>query len=100
MFLSNLIVSNIFGGIWVGIGTIQGYSLIKLCLLWCVVSLLHLFVFNYKSFSRFTRLVQVQEIVLNTKVSANPNIIWLVLNLFSAFTITFITGFLISRIFK
>jgi len=97
MFLG-LLLSNIIGGIIVGLISDKPSHVIVFSLFWVLISLISLFIFQKNELLIFESLVKRQEIKYSTKTRIDSRLIWVVITGLSSFLISFLIGMLIVSI--
>lgn len=98
MFLGNLVISNVIGGIIVGLLSDEFSHVFAFSLIWVLISFINLFVFQRGYFVQFKELVKTQETKHNSKATLNPNLVWVIVTGVSAFVISYSIGLLIVLI--
>jgi len=99
MFLGNL-VSDIFGGIFVGLISDEAQYVIAFSLLWVIVNIISLFTFQRSEFNNFNDLVKAQEKKFGYKSSWNPKIIWFIIRTTLSLILSILIGYLVIFIKK
>lgn len=98
MFIGNLISDIAIGGLFVGLLSERIIHVIVFSLMWSVISLINLFIFQRDELNRFSVLVRKQETKYNLKATLNHKIVWVLIRFLSSFLISFIIGILIVTI--
>ncbi len=94
MFIGNF-VSDMFGGIFVGLVSDKSSQVFVFYLIWLVITIIYLFIFQRNEFGRFTDLVKSQEVKFGYKTSWSPKVVWLILRISSALILSITIGLLI-----
>ncbi len=94
MFLGNLI-SNIIGGVVVGLVSGNLLHVFVFSLLWVIISLVNLFIFQKSEFKQFEKLIEAQGVKGKLKTAYNSNLIWVIITGLFAFVSSYLLGLLI-----
>lgn len=97
MFFGNL-TSDFIGGIFVGLFSETEIHLLVFSIIWTLINLITLFLFQKSEIGRFETIVKREEIKLRYKTTLNSRVVWILIRLFSSFIISLIIGFLVLYI--